>query len=124
MEKLQIAESADTPLICFDPHSRTLEIEGKSFPENTLEFYTPVLKWLDEYVRQEQQDITLTLKLKYLSSSSYKPILDIFRKLEELHNSGKTIMVNWLYKKGDLDMKETGEEFSDIFQFKFSIGEF
>jgi hypothetical protein len=75
MEKLQIEESTDTPLISFDPESRTLQIEGKSFPENTLEFYTPVLKWVDEYVKNKQQDTTLTLKLMYLSSSSYKPIL-------------------------------------------------
>ena len=40
-------------------------------------------------------------------------------KLEELHKSGKEVLVHWHYSEDDEDMKEAGEEYADIVDVPF-----
>ncbi len=41
MKNLVIDETKYTPLINFDADNRIFELSGKSYPENTFEFYKP-----------------------------------------------------------------------------------
>ena len=45
MEKFVIKETAKTPSINFDPEHGLFEIKGKSIPENSIEFYSPLLEF-------------------------------------------------------------------------------
>ena len=47
MESLNIKGTYDTPTVVFSPESSTFEISGRSYPEDTAEFYIPVLEWDD-----------------------------------------------------------------------------
>ena len=47
MEPINIEPSVKTPKISFDDGSGALEIEGRSIPENSTEFYKPVFEWLE-----------------------------------------------------------------------------
>jgi len=42
MDKLIIEPGIKTPHIIFDAANGSLEIKGKSIPENSIEFYKPV----------------------------------------------------------------------------------
>jgi len=117
-----IEATVDTPGIALDPKNSRLEISGKSYPEDTREFYGPVLEWVDRYVATSPANTTCIFKLKYFNSSSYKPIFDILTKLDSIRN-GK-VQVEWHYKNGDIDMKESGEEFADLVDLPFSFHTF
>jgi len=54
MEKLQIEGTAKTPTVNFDPSGK-LELKGRSIPENSIEFYKPLMEWLDEYEKNPQE---------------------------------------------------------------------
>jgi hypothetical protein len=43
MEKIEIRETPKTPSVLFDPEQGLFEIRGKSIPENSNGFYTPLL---------------------------------------------------------------------------------
>jgi hypothetical protein len=124
MESLKFEASIDTPSILMDPEKGIIEISGKSYPEDTLEFYTPVLKWMDEYFLDPKPLSTLIFKLEYFNSSSYKPILDLILKFEELKNNGHQVCIEWHYKNNDTDMKETGVEFAEIVSIPFDFHTF
>ena len=124
MEPLKREKGTDTPEIILDAQNNVFEISGRSYPEDTKEFFTPVLDWMDKYVQSPNEETTFNFKLQYFNSSSYKPIYDILGKLGTAKSKGKTVKVIWHYKKGDRDMKETGEEFSDMFELDFSFQEF
>lgn len=114
MENLVIEASNYTPAISFDAQSHVLDIRGKSYPENTWEFYTRVFKWLELYLKNEASaDITVNIELIYFNSSSSKVLLDLFDLLEESAADGKTITVNWVYDAEDEDALEFGEEFKE-----------
>ena len=119
MEILQFEASIDTPSILMDAGKGRFEISGKSYPEDTLEFYAPVLQWMKDYMQQPAALSTLIFKLEYFNSSSYKPILDLIQNLEELKNKDHVVSVEWHYKTDDVDMKETGQEFEEVVTIPF-----
>jgi hypothetical protein len=119
MEALNIKGKYDTPTIIFDPVSSFFEISGRSYPEDTAEFYIPILDWVDTYVKSPNPNTEFRFKLDYFNSSSYKPFLDILLKLEELKTVGHQISIQWYFKDGDWDIKEAGEEFAEIVDLPF-----
>ena len=124
MEALKIEATVDTPGIILDAKNNQFEISGKSYPEDTREFYHNVLHWMDLYVVTPNPQTNFVFKLKYFNSSSYKPIFDILAKLETIRNKKHEVSVEWHYKTGDSDMLEAGEEFADLFDVPFTYKAF
>lgn len=114
MEPINIEPSVKTPKISFDAGGGNLEIEGRSIPENSTEFYKPVFEWLDAYIDSPSGNTAFAFKLEYFNTSSSKCILDVLRKLERLHNNGNAVVVSWYYEEDDEDMKEAGENYQRI----------
>jgi hypothetical protein len=115
---LRLEPTVDTPLVILDPAAGHFEISGKSYPEDTREFYQPVLAWMDQYVSAPNPSTRFVFKLKYFNSSSYKPILDILTRLASIKTG--EVAVEWCYKKEDTDMLEAGEEFADLVNLRFT----
>jgi len=124
MESLNIKGTYDTPTVIFSPESSTFEISGRSYPEDTAEFYIPVLDWVESYVSNPNEHTQFVFRLDYFNSSSYKPFLDILLKLEGIVKKGLAVEVEWYYKDGDWDIKEAGEEFADIVDIPFKYTSF
>jgi len=114
MEAVIIEPSNKTPNVKLDASSNTFVIEGRSIPENSTEFYKPVFDWLDAYNDSPNDDTVFDFKLEYFNTSSSKCILDIFRKLEKIHEGGNKIVVKWHYEEDDEDMQEAGEDYQRI----------
>lgn len=124
MDPLRIEATADTPSVILDPASGLFEFSGKSYPEDTREFYGSILAWIDLYVADPDPRTHFVFKLKYFNSSSYKPIFDILSKLATLPKKNKIVNVDWYYKNGDEDMKEAGEEFEELSELPFTYHTF
>lgn len=114
MNSLYLAKTSKTPEITFDPRNEVFEIVGRSIPENSIEFYRPVMEWLDAYQKESDNFLSLIVKLEYFNTSSSKCLIDIFRKLEKMHTNGHQVLVKWYFEEQDEDMKEAGEDFRDI----------
>jgi len=115
---LRIEATVDTPQVILDPATGHFEISGKSYPEDTREFYGPILSWIDSYIAAPNPATRFIFKLKYFNSSSYKPIFDICGKLASIKDKG--VVVEWHYKKEDTDMEEAGQEFADLVNMEFT----
>jgi len=117
MENLIISKTNYTPDINFDVNTGILNISGKSYPENTFEFYAPVTSWIAEYVKSTNNEkLIFNFELTYLNSSSLKSYFDILDILEESHNEGSSIEINWIYEADDDIIEETGEDFKEDFE--------
>lgn len=123
MDNLVIEPGRFTPEIRFNSASGTLEIKGESYPENTSEFFKPVFEWLDEYLKDDASNKTeVTIELYYFNSSSSKILMNFFERLDGAAESGKTIVVHWVYEEDDEDSLEFGEEFAeDLDHLQFSL---
>ncbi|HET6246030.1 MAG: DUF1987 domain-containing protein [Bacteroidetes bacterium] len=121
MESISIEGTAKTPTIKFEHNNGFLEIKGRSIPENSIEFYKPLIDWLEKYSTSPKSDTNVNIQLEYFNTSSSKCILDVFKKLESIHNKGSQIVINWYYEEDDEDMLEAGEDYQAIINIPFKM---
>jgi len=121
MESLSIEGTAKTPTVRFDSESGVIEIKGRSIPENSIEFYKPLVDWLDKYSKAAKPITKVNVQLEYFNTSSSKCILDVFKKLESIHKSNNEVTINWYYEEDDEDMLEAGEDYESIIRVPFKM---
>lgn len=118
MEDIKIDGTPKTPTVVFDAAKGLLEIKGRSIPENSIEFYKPLMDWIEMYAKGAKSNTTVNVQLEYFNTSSSKCILDLFKKLEAINNE---IVVNWYYEEDDEDMLEAGEDYDAIINIPFRM---
>jgi hypothetical protein len=123
MENYTSEGSSKTPLIYFDLMAGTLDIKGRSVPENPYEFYVPLLNAIDEYTLSSQPCTTVNVHLEYFNTTSSKCLLDVFKKFESIHKDGNTVTVNWKYENEDYDMLEAGQDYKEMIDLPFQMME-
>lgn len=121
MEKFAIDGTPKTPSISFDLASGVLEIKGRSIPENSIEFYKPLVDSLEKYAGSPKAQTNVNIQLEYFNTSSSKCILDVFKKLESIHKGGSAVTINWHYEEDDEDMLEAGEDYQAIISVPFKM---
>jgi hypothetical protein len=121
METISIEGTPKTPTITFDTGKGFLEIKGRSIPENSIEFYKPLVDWLEKYAAKPQSTTNVNIQLEYFNTSSSKCILDVFKKLEAINKGGSQVVINWYYEEDDEDMLEAGEDYQAIINVPFKM---
>lgn len=121
MKNIEIEGSPKTPEINFNAETGVIEIKGRSIPENSIEFYKPMIDWLEEYASAPKSKTIVNIQLEYFNTSSSKCILDVFKKLEVISKNGNEVQVNWYYEEDDEDMLEAGEDYQSIIRIPFKM---
>ncbi|MCB0397989.1 MAG: DUF1987 domain-containing protein, partial [Flavobacteriales bacterium] len=97
------------------------ELSGRSIPEAAYEFFAPLTEWVKAYAENPADKTLLNLRLEYINSNSFKMILDIFKPLEQLHQEGKNVTVNWYYEEDDEAMLEAAEDYREVLTVPFKV---
>lgn len=114
MEKIDIAATARTPHLSFDPATGIFLLEGESYPEDTKKFYDAPLSNVYSFLELETVcKAVFSFKLKYFNSSSAKVLMDLFLAIEESASRGNAFKIEWHYASDDDNMQELGEEFAE-----------
>jgi len=116
METLRITATEYSPEIVLDAEKGILEIRGDSFPENTYDFYKPVVKWIETYFENCSQTTTVNMEINYFNSSSSQLFFDLFDLFDEAAQNGCAIVINWIYSSKNESAKEAGEDFLEEFE--------
>ena len=119
MRRLEIQPSNNTPHILLDADSSSFLIEGKSFPEDSKEFYRPVIEWMDEFKATNPQSVKVSFNLFYLSSSSIISVKQFLMKIVDLNTAGTKTTIVWNYDEDDDDIKKTGEDYQKLTKLNF-----
>jgi len=115
MENLNIEATKYTPKINLDLNG-TLSLVGKSSPENTFEFYKPMIEWVNGYFDSNPADKTVVnMEIIYFNSSSSKLFFDFFDILDE-KKADYNIEINWIYDEENETAEEAGEDFIEDFE--------
>jgi hypothetical protein len=121
MTPLLIDATETTPSVLFDNNKGIMDIKGNSYDEDSTEFFRRLIGWLQDYRLSPNQSIILNLQLKYLNSSSRYNLYETLKLFKAIKDQGIHLTVNWFYEKEDADIREAGEEFSDLINFPFNI---
>ena len=117
MDILNLEGTEDTPRIVLNKKNGMMEISGRSLPEDSTEFYKPVLDWIESYAQDPNPTTIFVFKLEYFNTASSKLILDVLYALEDI----KGIKVQWYFHDEDEDMEEAGQEFSELVEIPFEF---
>ena len=121
MESISIEGTPKTPAVNFNAETGVIEIKGRSIPENSIEFYRPLVEWLEEYSENPQKLTTVNIQLEYFNTSSSKCILDVFKKLEAIKKARNEVIINWYYEEDDEAVFELGKHYQSILDLLFKL---
>ncbi len=119
--KLTIEASDDTPAIIIDGDKRFVRFEGPSFPENAVEFYTPIIEKLLTLIPTWKGEIKIEFEFSILSSASNKVVYELLVRLEKLHAEGSDIHIDWIYETYDEDMFDEGSGYKDCLSIPIEL---
>jgi hypothetical protein len=117
MTTLNIQPTDETAQVVLDKEKGLFEITGRSLPEDSAEFFEPVLAWVKEYKKDPNPSTEIIFKLDYFNTASSKFIQDILAILEGM----KGLKVVWYYLEDDESMEEAGNEFSEFVDIPFEF---
>ena len=117
MEDINIQASDNSPKVTLNYKEGFLEFEGKCHPENTFEFFKPIVAWIEEYFTGNAQDKTIiNIKFEYFNSVTTQILFDIFDIITE--SDTPNVEINWYYDKDSksayADYEDYAEEFEDL----------
>lgn len=118
MDNITLNATPKTPSVRFSVEEGHLEIKGRSIPENSLDFYKPLIDWVDRFKDAASAEVNVHIQLEYFNTSSSKCLLDLFKRLEAFKNK---VTVHWYYEQDDEDMLEAGEDYEAIISVPFKM---
>lgn len=123
MEALIIKQDEEntTPEVILDKENNRFELTGNSLPEDVILFYSPIIKWIEEYTKVPNPVTRVKIKPNYFNSASFKIMLDILAIFEKLKDNGHAVEVQWHYLEMDEDMLTTGKEFESLVKVPFEF---
>ena len=102
------------PSVDFNADTGVCELGGESYLEDTIDFYSPLFQWLNDYITNIKKPILFNFRLRYFNTSSSKCIIDILHILRKYQESGGQIDVNWYYDSDEEDIEDELEEIEDF----------
>ncbi len=123
MNALKIEANIDTPKVYFEPKLNLYLIEGKSLPENALDFYLPILNWLKEFCKEVEninKDYIFNIKLDYYNTASSKQLIQMMIVLSKSAIRDR-IKIAWHYDEGDTYSLKAGELMDKLVDLQFEF---
>ncbi len=116
---MNIEGTRSTPSIQINPG--IIEIKGRSIPEDSFEFYNPVVHAIQDYFRKSNTKTEMHFHLEYINSGSKKFITTILIHCNEFYQNGTSISVLWHYDADDEAIEELGNDLRSMLQIPFHL---
>jgi hypothetical protein len=130
-ERLYIAPTQYTPEIDFDPKTQKFKMSGIARPEDSYEFFEPVLSWVENFVKSTlehheknkllNETFIIIFDFEYMNSSSSKYIFQIISNFKKFYDKRLNVSIFWYYDDSDDQILEDGEDFSEIINLPFNF---
>ena len=117
MNNLNLEETQDTPKVTFNAGEGIFELSGRSLPEDSIEFFAPILNWIKEYAKSPNPTTVVVYKLEYFNTASSKLILDMLQTLKTIPG----IKIVWYYYEDDEEISDAGREFAEQIDIPFEF---
>jgi len=121
MKNLVIEATEDTPYINFNAESCVLNIEGNSYSTLESNLLKEAILWFNDFIIEDNDKLTMNIKLKYFNTSTSKVLLDLIYILDEKYKNGFDVELNWYYNHEYGSIQESGAEFAEEASFPFNL---
>jgi len=111
---LYIKASDRTPEVRINPQSGEVMFSGESYPENSINFYKPIMDKIEEMC-QSKTPLTFKFELIYINSSSLGMLRNMMNAIEHHAQQGLPAVVSWQAYEDDDGMREMGEDLQELY---------
>ena len=119
--EIVINRTINTPEVRIQPGN--IEIKGRSIPEDSFEFYIPVIEHITSYLKLDLAKTVVVVYLEYINSSSKKFLTAILNLFEKSYLNGKEIYVIWQYDEDDEAIYELGNDIKSFIKLPIQLEE-
>ncbi len=117
IKPLKIEGTEFTPYIYLK--SGCMQIEGRAILEDSIDFFSPILKWTEEYIKNPEDKTVLKINLQVYDSSVNRRFIELFNLLEKITTQNKKVYVYWFYDPDDSISLQKGYEFASVYNLDF-----
>ena len=114
-----VEETKTTPSIHIE-HGE-ISIKGRSIPEDSFEFYEPVLEACEKYTLKPAKHTAVNIHLEYVNSGSKKFLTNILTILEASYLDGNGYEITWTHESDDEAILDLGKDLRSIIKIPISI---
>ncbi len=114
-----IPETKNTPSVVAALNENIISIKGKITPENPDEFFNQLEILTKKCIAQSSKTLQLNLSLEYFNTPSSKMLAKYLKSIIQ----NKPI-INWYFEEGDEELKEAGEDYAILIDYKINLIEF
>ncbi len=118
---MNIEGTRSTPSVHIEPGR--IEIKGRSIPEDSFEFYNPVVHAIKDYFDSTDLKTEMYFHLEYINSGSKKFITNILFNCNQYYQKGKNIIIHWHFDSDDESIQELGNDLKILIQIPFNMKE-
>jgi hypothetical protein len=116
MKNLEFKGDETTPSVIFNAEIGLLKMSGVAIPEDVRSFFAPLKKWIQQYTASPKHATEVILHFDYLNTAASKMVFEICDLVSALHGQEEyNVKLTWKYLRGDMEMRELGEEIFDQF---------
>ena len=108
-----------SPEISLNAQNGTIEISGRSIPENAMKIYRPVIDWIDEYLVNPKPKTEIVFRLSFFNTSTSKYLMELLKRFEEIKRQGFDVQVCWFYD--DEDIRDIAEDYQALVNVPMSF---
>jgi hypothetical protein len=95
-----------------------LLVKGWSDSQDVQKDYIQMSQFVEQHLATHPS-LNVVLKFDLVNATSIHLLFSMFRMLNKYHKDGKQIKVYWSWEDGNTEVLEIGEEFKDLYDFKF-----
>jgi hypothetical protein len=121
MEKWTIDATDRSPKVILDRQESVLMIEGRSYPEEGMDFFDPIVMRFRSLQESENPIRTIHIRLEYYNSSTTKALAELFTALERSAKNGNEAKVIWEFEQDDDGIQEDITMFQETYALTFVV---
>ena len=117
MQDIYLARTAVTPEVNFKFSEHKLSMTGETYPENSNDFFHPLLFSLKQYLGSvDGQEVRFDFRLTYFNSAATKMLYNMFELLNNSACTNNRVIMNWHHDDEDDTIREFGEDVKDDYR--------
>lgn len=121
MEKWTIDATERSPSVVLDRQESVLKLEGRSYPEEGMDFFDPIIIRFRTLQDTENPIRVIHVRLEYYNSATSKALAELFNSLVKAKTLGHDVKVIWEYEEEDDGIQEDVDMFIETFDLPFEI---
>jgi hypothetical protein len=113
MEKIHILPTNKTPEVLLDPEG-IIKVKGRAIDESRTGLPEQIMNWLDSYVQNPADSTEVIIALEFLNSFNTIVLTAILKKISQLIQLRKKLVIHWYYEEDDVDLYDRGAYISSV----------